>query len=164
MLFLKASDCYFHKRVVSRGMVSPAVVSVSFVGKNVVLRIHILSLEVGPFIFHSPTILLSRCTTSLPSLFLPCIFFIAAFSCKAWYFPEYLTPKSSTTKVKFIGRLLCFHSMIFFLRGGIHTDLGVLTGRHVLSGLLGWVRKFPLFSLHRCIHCVLFLRYYIFNS
>ena len=79
VIFLTSYDCYFHKRVVSRGMVSPAVVSVSFVVKNVVLRIHILALEVWPFIFHSPTILLSWCTTSLPSLFLPCIFFHCCF-------------------------------------------------------------------------------------
>ena len=32
-------------------------------------------------------------------------------------FPKYLTPKTSTTNVKFIGRLLCLHSPGFSLEG-----------------------------------------------
>ena len=72
---------------------STAVVYVSRVGKHVVLRIHILALKVGAFIFHSPNLVLSQCTTSLPSLWLPCILF-----------PVLLSGiKSSTTKVNFIG-------------------------------------------------------------
>ena len=39
------------------------------------------------------------------------------FRCKACSFPEYFTPKSSTTKVNFIGRLLCFHIPGGFLEG-----------------------------------------------
>ena len=58
--------------------------------------------------------------------------------------------------------MLCFHSPFFCLRGGIHTAIGVLTGHHVLSALLGRVRTFHLLPLHRCIHCMLFLRGYIF--
>ena len=45
------------------------------------------------------------------------IYLSAAFRCKACYFPEYSRPKSSTTKVKFIGRLLCLHSLGFLLEG-----------------------------------------------
>ena len=44
-----AYDCSLRKRVVSRVMVSPAVFLVYRVGKHVVLRVHILVLEVGPY-------------------------------------------------------------------------------------------------------------------
>ena len=53
MIFLIASDFYFHKRVLSRGMMSPALVLVSCVGKHAVLRVDVLALKVGPLIFHS---------------------------------------------------------------------------------------------------------------
>ena len=76
LLFMIGSDFYFHKRVVSRGMVSPAVVLVSRVGKHVVLRVHILEFKVGPFLFHSTTLVLSQCTNFLPNLWLPCILFL----------------------------------------------------------------------------------------
>ena len=112
-----ASDCSLHILVVYRGMVSPAVFLVSHVGKHVVLRLHILALKVGPFIFLSPTLVISQCTTSLPSMWLPCIFSSAAFRCKSRYFPEYLKPKQSTTKVKFNGRLLFFHCPGFLIEG-----------------------------------------------
>ena len=75
VLFLIAYDCYFQKRVVFRGIVSPAVVLVSSIGKHVVLRVHILALKVEPLLFHSPTLVLSQCTTSLTSLRLPFILF-----------------------------------------------------------------------------------------
>ena len=80
VLFLIASDCSYHKRVVARGIVSPAVVLVSCVGKHVVLRVHILSLKVGPFLFHSPTLVIYQCTTFLTSLWLPCILFLVLLS------------------------------------------------------------------------------------
>ena len=70
-----ASDCSFHKRVVFRGMVSPAVTYISRAGKHVVMRIHILALKVRLFLFYGPTLVLSQCTTFLPSLWLPCILF-----------------------------------------------------------------------------------------
>ena len=54
---------------------SPAVVLVPHVGKHVVLRVHVLALKFGPLIFHSPALVLSQCTTYLPSLWLPCILF-----------------------------------------------------------------------------------------
>ena len=98
-------------------MVSPAFIYVSRVGKHVVLCVHILALKVGPLLFHSTTLVLSQCTTYLPSMWLPCIFFSASFRCNACSFTEFFTPKSSTTKVKFIGRLLCFHSSGVFLEG-----------------------------------------------
>ena len=60
VLFMIASDYYFHKRFVSRGMVSPAVVLVSRVVSNVMLLIHILVQKVGPLLFHSPTLVLSQ--------------------------------------------------------------------------------------------------------
>ena len=41
----------------------------------------------------------------------------ANFRCTAYYFPEYFPPKSSTTKLKVIGQLLCFHSPGFLLEG-----------------------------------------------
>ena len=94
-----ASDFSFHKRGVSRGMVSTAVVLVSRVGNHVVLRIHILVLKVGPPHF-----------SAIPMYYflyqyVVTLHFVssAAFRCKACSFPEYLTPKASTTKVKFIG-------------------------------------------------------------
>ena len=58
-------------------------------------------------------------------------------------FPRIFTPKLLTTKVIYIDRLLCFHSPIFLLRGGIHMALDVLPGRHVISILLGGVHTFP---------------------
>ena len=71
-----ASDCYFHQRVVSRGMVIPTVVLVSCVGKHVVLYVHILALKVGTFLYHSTTLVISQCTSSLTSTWLPCILFL----------------------------------------------------------------------------------------
>ena len=58
----------------------------------------------------------------------------------------------------------CFVSIVrvFCLRVGIHTALGFLAGRHVIYVLLGGFRTFPLLPLHRCIHCVIFLRDYMF--
>ena len=47
------------------------------------------------------------------------------------------------------------------LRGGIHKDLAVLPGCHLISVLLGRFCTLPLLPLHRCIHCVIFLRDYI---
>ena len=41
----------------------------------------------------------------------------AYFRCKACSFPKHFTPKSSTNKVKFIGRLLCFHTLGGLLEG-----------------------------------------------
>ena len=56
----------------------------------------------------------------------------------------------------------CVSILRFFcLICGIHTALGVLTGSHVLSILLGGVFTFPLLPLHICIHFVIFLRDYI---
>ena len=101
----------------SRGMVIPAVVYFSCVGNHVVLRVHNLTLKVGLFLFHSPTLVLSKFITSLSSLWLTCFFFSPTFRCKAFSFPEYFTQKSSTIKVKFIVRLLCFHSPGFLLEG-----------------------------------------------
>ena len=80
LIFLIASDFSFHKQVLSRGMVIPTVVLVLHVVKHVVLRVHILALNVEPFLFHSPTFMLSQCTTSIPSLWLPCILFLVLFS------------------------------------------------------------------------------------
>ena len=142
-------------------MVSPAVVLIYRVGKHLVMRIHILALKFGPFLFHSPALVLSQCATFLPSMWLPCIFFSAVLSCKASSFPKYLTPKLSNSKVKFIGRLLCFNSPFFFLRGGIHKDLGVLPGSCVISVLLGGLHTVPLLPLNIWIHYVIFLRDYI---
>ena len=68
VFFLTASDFSFRERVVSRGMENPAGVYVSRVGKRVVLRVHNLALKVGPFLFGSPILVLSQCTTSLTSL------------------------------------------------------------------------------------------------
>ena len=73
VLFLIAYYCSFNKRVVSRGMVIPEVFLVSRVGNHVMLCVYILALKVGTVIFHSPTLVLSQCTTPLPSLWLPCI-------------------------------------------------------------------------------------------
>ena len=75
VLFMIAYDCSFRKLVVSRGMVSPAEELVSRYGKHVVLRVHIMVFKVGPFLFHSTTLVISQCTTSLTSLWLPFIFF-----------------------------------------------------------------------------------------
>ena len=59
VIFLIASYFSFHKRVVSRVMVSPGVVYASRVGKYVVLCVHILALKVGLFLFRGPTLVLS---------------------------------------------------------------------------------------------------------
>ena len=67
-------------RVVSRGMMSPAIILVSLVVNNVVLRLHILALKVRPLLFHRPTSLLFQCTNLLPSLWLPCILFVVLLS------------------------------------------------------------------------------------
>ena len=80
VIFLVASDCYFRKLFVSRGMVSPEIVSFFCVGNNVVLRVHNLELKVVPFLFHSLTLVLSQCKTFLPSLWLPCILFLVLIS------------------------------------------------------------------------------------
>ena len=80
VLFMTASDYSLHKRVVSRGMVSPVVVLVSHVGKHVVLSVHILALKVVSFLFHSPTLMLSQCTTYITIMLLPCICFIVLLS------------------------------------------------------------------------------------
>ena len=76
MLFLIAYDYSFHKRVVYRGIVSPAVVLVSPVVNHLVLRVHILTLKSGPFLYHSPTLFLSQCTIFLPGQWLPCFYFL----------------------------------------------------------------------------------------
>ena len=57
-------------------MVSPVVILVSRVGNHVVLRVYILALKVGPLLFHGPNLVLSQYTTTLPSLWLPCILFL----------------------------------------------------------------------------------------
>ena len=75
-----AYDFSFLKQVVSRGMVSPAVVLVSLVGKHVVLSVLIMTLKVGPFLLHILTLVISQCTTSLSSLWLPCILFLVLLS------------------------------------------------------------------------------------
>ena len=74
VIFMIVSDCFFHIRVVSRGMVSPAVFLVSCVGNIVVLHVHILVLKVGLFLFNSPTSVLPQCATLLYSLWLPFFF------------------------------------------------------------------------------------------
>ena len=102
---------------------------------------------------------------NFPSHYVVTLYFfsIADLRCNACSFPKYVTTKSSTTKVNFIGWQLCFHSPGFFSWGGvIHTALGFLLWRHVISVLLGGVRTFPLLTLYICIHCVLFLQDYIF--
>ena len=72
------------------------------------------------------------------SVFILYLSSIAYFRYKAYYFPEYFTPKSSTTKVNFIGRLLYFHSPGGgCFKGDTHRFIGVLPGNHVLSVLLG---------------------------
>ena len=80
LLFMISSYCSFHKRVVYWGTMSPVVVLVSRVGKHLVLHVHILALIFGPFLFHSPTLVPYQCTTSLPSLWLPYIFFLVLIS------------------------------------------------------------------------------------
>ena len=136
---------------------SPAVVLISRVRKNVVLWVNILALKVGPFLFHSTTLVLSQCTNFLPGLWLLCIFSSTDYRCTACSFSEYFTPKSSTTKVNLL--VFCCISVVqgFCLRCGIHADLGVLPGSHVLSDLIGGVHTFPLLTLLRCIHCVIFM-------
>ena len=101
---------------------------------------------------------------NFPSHYVVTLYFSSsAFRCKVCSFPNYLTTKSSTTKVNFIGWLLCFHSPVFLSWGEvIHTSLVFLLGPHVLSVLLGGVCSFPLLTLNICIHCVLFLQDYIF--
>ena len=108
MIFLISSDRLSHRLVVSRGMVSPAVVLISRVGRNVVLRVHIPALKFGLFLFHSPTSVLSSCTNFLPIVVNLYFLSSAALRCNACSFPEYFTPKSSTTKVNFIGPLFFF--------------------------------------------------------
>ena len=78
-------------------------------------------------------------------------------------FPRIFYAKIINHQGKFYWSTVVFPYSVFFgLRGGIHTALGVLTGRRVLSVLFGEVRTFPLLLLHICIHCVIFLRDYIF--
>ena len=60
----------------SRGMVSPVVFWNFCVGINAVLHTHILELKVRPRLFHSPTLVLYKCTNFLPSLWLPCIYLL----------------------------------------------------------------------------------------
>ena len=157
-----SSDCFTHIWVLSRGMVSPAVVLVSPVGKNVVLRVHILALKVGPFRFYNTTSVLPQCTTSLTSLCLNCILFLGLLSGVIHaIFLKFLLQNCLLPRSTLLVR--CCVSIVqgFWLRGGIHTDLGVLPGRHVLSNLLGGFHTFLLLPLHICIHCVLFLWGYI---
>ena len=59
---------------------SPGVFLVYCVGRNLVLCVYILALKVGPCLFHSPTSVLSQCTISLPSLWLPCIYLLVMLS------------------------------------------------------------------------------------
>ena len=53
-----------------RGMINPVVILVLRVRNNVVLHVYILSLKIGPFIFHCLTLVLYQCTTFLPSMWL----------------------------------------------------------------------------------------------
>ena len=67
----------------------------------------------------------------------------------------------STTKVKFIVKLLCFRSPVVLLEGWYSYSSRCLPGLHVISDLLGGLYTFPLLPLYRHIHCVIFLWVYI---
>ena len=58
-------------------------------------------------------------------------------------FSKIFTPNSSTTKVKLIGRLLCAHIPGVLLEVGIHKDLGVLIGHHMLLVMLVILHTLP---------------------
>ena len=63
------------------------------VGRNVVMHVHILSLKVVPCIFHSPTLLLSQCTSLLLNLWLLFIYLLVLFSGVGRLFYQIFYPK-----------------------------------------------------------------------
>ena len=101
---------------------------------------------------------------SFSSQYLVTLYFVfsAAFRCKACSFPDYLTSKSSTTNVKFIGWMLCFHSPEVLLEGCYIYRYRCLNRASCAIRPAWGCHKFPLLPLHRCIQCVLFLRDSIF--
>ena len=158
-----ASDCFFRMWVVSRGMVSPGVVLVYRFGSNVVLRVHILVLKVGPCLFYGPTSVLSQCTNLLPILWLPCICLLVLLpGLRHALPPNILLQNHWLTRWSLL--VGCCVSVVqgFFFGGGIHTTIGVLPGNNVPSVLFGGFHTFPFLPVWRCIHCVLFLWDYIF--
>ena len=96
---------------------SPGVFFVCVV-MSVVMKVHSLELKVGLCLFHGPTSVLSQCIIYLPSMWLPYIYPLALLSSlRNALFPNISPPKSSTTKVKLIGRFLCLHSPGVLLEG-----------------------------------------------
>ena len=76
VISLIASDLFFHRCFVSRGMVNPVVFWFFCVGRDVVLSICILAFKVVPCFFHSLTLVLYQCKTFLPIMWLLCIYLI----------------------------------------------------------------------------------------
>ena len=148
VIFLIVSDCSFRKRVVPRGILSPVVVLVFCVGNYVVLRVHILTLKVGPFIFHSTTLVLSQCTTYLPSLWLPFILFLVLISgVRRSLFPNIFCQNHQLPRSNLLVDCCVAIFWGWFFKGGIYAFL---------------VHTFPLLHLHIFIYFVIFMRDYIF--
>ena len=102
-------------------MLNHMVFFVSRVVMNVMVHINIIELKVGPYLFHSPTVMISQMYNytfqSVVTLYLSSM---DSFRCTACSFPEYFNPKPSNNKVKLNVRLLCVHSPRVCMRGGIH--------------------------------------------
>ena len=114
------------------------------VGRNVVLNVHILALKVGPYIFHSPTLVLTQCTILLPSLWLLCIYLLVMLSgVGRALFPNILPLNHQLPRWNLSEDFCVYIVPGFCLRGVINEVPGVLLGHHVLLVLLVGVHTSP---------------------
>ena len=112
---------------------------------NVLMHIKILELILGTQPFHSPTLLLSHCTISLPSLWLLCIYLLVLLSGVGPALFLNILPHDN--QLPRWNQLEDCHASIalgFFLRFGIH--------------------KAPYFLLCHCVIFALLVKVYIFLS
>ena len=144
VIFLIAYDCFPHRWVVSRGLVITGVFWVFCVGKNVVLHVHILELEVRPCLFHIPTSVLLKCKILLPNLWLPCIYLLAILSgVRHALFPNILPQSHRITRQSWLVKCCVSKVPGFCSRGVIHMSPGVLLGNNVLFVPLEGVLTLP---------------------
>ena len=96
------------------GRVSPDLIWVFHVGINGVHLVHILAWLFGPFPFHITKWFKSKRNFLYQSVGILCLDSRAAFKWRACYFPVYLTPKLSSTRVNVMRKFLCDQSTKLF--------------------------------------------------